>query len=57
MKWLGKPDQQHSRRVIPSEIGERIEMAQRLGFDAGEPLATSAAHLAGAVASLPLALT
>jgi hypothetical protein len=33
VKWLEKPDQQDWRQVTPSEIGERIEMVQRLGFD------------------------
>lgn len=32
-KWLEEPSQQHWRQVRPSEIGERREMVQRLGFD------------------------
>ena len=31
--WLDKPGHQLWRQVTPSEIGERIEMVQRLGFD------------------------
>lgn len=31
--WLDEPGHQLWRQVTPSEIGERIEMVQRLGFD------------------------
>jgi KAP family P-loop domain len=36
VKWLDEPGRVHWRQVTPSEIGERREMVQRLGF--GRPV-------------------
>jgi hypothetical protein len=33
VRWLEEPGHQHWRQATPSEVGERLEMVQRIGFE------------------------